>query len=250
MNIVCFPIQTMDISVLKEILRGGLDKMREADIVLLGGHSVDDQELKYGLSVTGTIDPKKVLRKEGAQPGDKLLLTKPLGTGIISTAVKGGIASKEAADQVAVSMATLNRRASEIMMKTGVHACTDITGFGLLGHAAEMIENTEVGMVIYAGQVPFFPEARQLADMGMIPAGLYRNRDFRKDMVELLTGIDQFQSDIMFDPQTSGGLLMAVPEKKAQAMLIDMHQAGIVSAAIIGEINDNPKGRIIVKITQ
>ena len=250
MNIVCFPIQTMDISILKEILRGGLDKMREADIVLLGGHSVDDQELKYGLSVTGTIDPKKVLRKEGARLGDKLILTKPLGTGIISTAIKGDMASKEAIGRIIKSMSTLNRKASEIMMKTGVDACTDITGFGLLGHAAEMVENTTIGIIIYADKIPFFPEAKELADMGLIPAGLYRNRDFRKDMVELPPGIDQFQSDIMFDPQTSGGLLIAVPGEKAQAMLVDMHQAGIVSAAIIGEINDNPKGKIIVKITQ
>ncbi len=250
MNIVCFPIQTMDISVLKEILKGGLDKMREADIVLLGGHSVDDQELKYGLSVTGTIDPQQVLRKEGAQPGDKLILTKPLGTGIISTAVKGGLASKAAADQAAVSMAALNRQASEIMMKTGVHACTDITGFGLLGHAAEMIENTEVGMVIYASHVPFFPEARELADMGMIPAGLYRNRDFRKTMVEIDLEVSQFQNDILFDPQTSGGLLISVAAEKASTLLNDLHAAGVAGAAMVGEIIDHPKGKIVVKVTK
>lgn len=250
MNIVCFPIQTMDVSVLQEILKGGLDKMREAGIVLLGGHSVDDQELKYGLSVTGTIDPKNVLRKEGARPGDKLILTKPLGTGIISTAVKGGLASKEAASQAAISMAALNRQASEVMMKIGVHACTDITGFGLLGHAAEMIENTEVGMVIYAAMVPYFSEARPLADMGMIPAGLYRNRDFRKTMVEFSPEVTQFQNDILFDPQTSGGLLISVPVEKASAMLKELHSAGVSSAAVVGEVFDNPKGKIIVKVTK
>ena len=247
MNIVCFPIQTMDIAILREILRGGLEKIREAGIVLLGGHSVDDQELKYGLSVTGTIDPKKVLRKEDSRPGDRLILTKPLGTGIISTAVKGELASKEAADRVAKSMSTLNRKASEIMMKTGVDACTDITGFGLLGHAAEMVENTNVGIVIYANSVPVFPDAREMADMGMIPGGLYRNRDFRKAMVEFKRGVTKFQKTILFDPQTSGGLLIAVPEDKALSMLEKLHRAGVKDAAIIGEVVDNPKGRIIVR---
>jgi selenide, water dikinase len=249
MNIVCFPIQTMDVSILREILRGGLEKMREAEVVLLGGHSVDDQELKYGLSVTGTIDPKKVLRKEDAHPGDRLIMTKPLGTGIISTAVKAGVASKRTAGQAAKSMAALNRQASEVMMKTGVHACTDITGFGLLGHAAEMIENTDVGMVIYAGAVPFFPEANKLAELGMMPGGLYRNRDFRKGMVEFTPEISTFQADILFDPQTSGGLLMAVPKGKVAKMLKELHAAGVSSAAVVGEVVDNPKGKIIVKAT-
>jgi selenide,water dikinase len=211
---------------------------------------VDDQELKYGLSVTGTIDPENILRKEGAWPGDKLILTKPLGTGIISTAVKGGLASKAAANQAAVSMAALNRQASEIMMQTGVHACTDITGFGLLGHAAEMIENTEVGMIIYASHVPLFPEARELADMGMIPAGLYRNRDFRKTMVEIDLEVSQFQNDILFDPQTSGGLLISVAAEKASILLNDLHAAGVAGAAMVGEIIDHPKGKIVVKVTK
>ena len=158
MNIVCFPIQTMDISILREILRGGIEKIREAGVVLVGGHSVDGQELKYGLSVTGTVHPDKVIRKEGSAPGDKLILTKPLGTGIVSTAIKGGVASTQAIAKVVKSMTTLNQKASEIMQEIGVHACTDITGFGLLGHAAEMIEGTGVGMVIYANSVPIFPE--------------------------------------------------------------------------------------------
>jgi selenide,water dikinase len=247
MNIVCFPVQTMDISILHEILKGGLDKMKEAEVVLLGGHSVDDQELKYGLSVTGTIDPHRILRKESSRPGDKLILTKPLGTGIISTAVKGELASKEASDQVAKSMSALNRRASEVMQSIGVHACTDITGFGLLGHASEMIENTDVGMIVYANTVPFFPETAKLADMGLIPAGLYRNRDFRKGMVEFEPGVSTFQNDILFDPQTSGGLLMAVSPDKVNRMLDELHSAGVTNAMLIGEIIDNPKGKIIVK---
>lgn len=250
MNIVCFPIQTMDIVVLREILKGGLEKIREADVVLVGGHSVDDQELKYGLSVTGTISPQKVLRKENSKPGDRLILTKPLGTGIISTAVKAEFASKEAAVRVARSMSTLNRKASEVMQEVGVNACTDITGFGLLGHAAEMVENTNAGIVFYANSVPVFPEAKEMADMGMIPAGLYRNRDFRKAMVEFKPGVNQFQMDILFDPQTSGGLLIAVPEDKAQPMLEELHLAGVKDAVIIGEVVENPKGKIIVKTAQ
>jgi selenide,water dikinase len=250
MNIVCFPIQTMDIVVLREILKGGLEKIREADVVLVGGHSVDDQELKYGLSVTGTINPQKVLRKENSKPGDRLILTKPLGTGIISTAVKAEFASKEAANRVARSMSTLNRKASEVMQEVGVNACTDITGFGLLGHAAEMVENTNAGIVFYANSVPVFPEAKEMADMGMIPAGLYRNRDFRKAMVEFKPGVNQFQMDILFDPQTSGGLLIAVPEDKAQPMLEELHLAGVKDAVIIGEVVENPKGKIIVKTAQ
>ena len=247
MNIVCFPIQTMDVSILKEILLGGLEKMREADVVLVGGHSVDDQELKYGLSVTGTIHPQKVLRKEGSKPGDRLILTKPLGTGIISTAVKGEFASKESANLISKSMSTLNRKASEVMQEIGANACTDITGFGLLGHAAEMIENTDIGMVIYAEAVPVFPEAEELAAMGMIPGGLYRNRNFRKSIVEFKPDVSQFRMDVLFDPQTSGGLLISVSEDKAQDVLERLHQAGITKAAIIGEVVANPKGRIIVE---
>lgn len=250
MNIVCFPIQTMDVSILRQILLGGIEKMREADVVLVGGHSVDDQEPKYGLSVTGTIHPQRILRKEGLKAGDRLILTKPLGTGIISTAIKGEFASKEAAERITKSMSTLNRKASEIMQEIGANACTDITGFGLLGHAAEMVEGTNVGMVIYANSVPIFPEAKELAAMGMIPGGLHRNRDFRKPMVEFKPEVDEFQSEILFDPQTSGGLLISVSEDKAQGMLDRLHQAGVAEAAFVGEVVDNPKAKIIVRATQ
>ena len=145
------------------------------------------------------------------------------------------------------SMATLNRKASELMQATGVNACTDITGFGFLGHAAEMIEGTDVGMVIDSAKVPFFPEARGLAEMGMIPGGLHRNRDFRKNMVDIDQGVPQYLADILFDPQTSGGLLISVPERKASRLLERMHEEGITEAAIIGEVVAEPKGRIIVR---
>jgi len=247
MNIVCFPQKTMAMSVLTDILKGGLDKMHEAGVVLVGGHSVEDDELKYGLSVTGTIHPGRVVLNSGARAGDRLILTKPLGTGIISTAIKGGVASEAAAARIVKSMSALNQKASELMQATGVNACTDVTGFGLLGHAAEMVEGTNVGMVIDSAAVPFFPEAKELAEMGMIPGGLHRNRDFRKDMVDIAGDVPQYLADILFDPQTSGGLLISVPAKKAMGLLEKMHEAGISEAAIIGEVVAEPKGRITVR---
>jgi len=247
LNIVCFPVKAMDISILREILKGGIEKMREAGVVLVGGHSVEDAELKYGLSVTGVIHPDKVILNQGAKVGDKLILTKPLGTGIISTALKGGEASEQAVAKSVNSMTTLNRKASELMLTVDVHACTDITGFGLLGHACEMIEGTDVGMIIHPEAVPYFPEAKEYAEMGMVPGGTTRNRDFRIKMVEIDKNVSKFMVDILFDPQTSGGLLMAVPAADAEPLLKRMHREGIVAAALIGEIVAKPKGRIVVR---
>lgn len=247
MNIVCFPIGSMDISILKAILAGGLDKLHEAGVTLVGGHSVDDAELKYGLSVTGVIHPHRVVLNSGAQAGDKIILTKPLGTGIISTALKGGVAGEAAVSRAVSSMATLNKRASELMMVAGVHACTDVTGFGLLGHACEMIEGTEVGMVINSRSVPVFPEAREFAQRGLIPGGLHRNRQYRQDMVEISQQVPEYLADILFDPQTSGGLLMAVPALLAGALLGQLHRDGITEAAIIGEVVAEPRCRIMIE---
>ena len=247
LNIVCFPREILDISVLKDILAGGLDKMREAGVILVGGHSVEDPELKYGLSVTGTIHPARVVLNSGARAGDRLILTKPLGTGIIATAIKAGVAGEAAVAAIVVSMSALNRRASELMLAAGVHACTDVTGFGLIGHAAEMVDRTEVGMVIQASAVPCFPGARELAEMGMLPGGLQRNRDFRQHMVSFESGVPPYLADIICDPQTSGGLLIALPEEKAPGLLDRLHAEGITGAAIIGEVVAEPKGRIIVR---
>ena len=247
LNIVCFPKDTMDFAILKEVLKGGLDMMHEAGVILLGGHTVDDPELKYGLAVTGTIHPDKVVHNHGAKPGDRLILTKPLGTGIISTAIKRGTASKEAIAAVTKSMTTLNKAAAENMLAVGVNACKDITGFGLLGHAAEMVEGTEVGFIIEAGAVPIFPAAKALAEAGMVPGGTGRNRDFRKSMIDIDKKVPQYLQDILFDPQTSGGLLIAVPGKKASGLLDNLHEAGIKEAEVIGEVVGEPKGRIIVR---
>jgi len=247
MNIVCFPVKTMDISVLRAILAGGLDKMREAGVVLVGGHSVEDKELKYGLSVTGLIHPSKVIPNSGSKAGDKLILTKPLGVGIINTALKGDMVDPVTVDKVVRCMATLNNKASELMRNTVVHACTDITGFGLLGHACEMIENTEVGIVFNSAAVPYFPEAKDLAEMGLIPEGLHRNREFRAHMVEVEEQVPLYMADILFDPQTSGGLLIALPAENADEFLSALHREGVADAALIGEVVAEPKGKIIVR---
>jgi selenide,water dikinase len=245
MNIVCFPVKKMDIAILREILRGGMDKMREAGVLLVGGHSVEDDELKYGLSVTGVIHPDKVLLNRGGRAGDSLILTKPLGTGIVSTALKGDMADKTLVAKSVTVMTTLNRAATELMMETpDVHACTDITGFGLLGHLAEMIDGTEVGAVIRASSVPFFPELREFVEMGVVPGGLHRNRAFRSSMIDIGSGCPDWMVDIFFDPQTAGGLLIAVSENQAESLIKKMHTHGIVEAAIIGEIVAEPKGRI------
>jgi selenide, water dikinase len=246
LNIVCFPKDTMDLSILHKVLEGGLAIMHEAGVVLLGGHTVDDPELKYGLAVTGTIHPTKVVHNNTARPGDKLILTKPLGTGIVSTAIKRGAASKAAVARIVKSMTALNRTASELMLEVGVNACKDITGFGLLGHAAEMVEGSDVGFVIDASAVPLFSEAKEYYDMGMVAGGLGRNRDYRKHMVDVDPKVPKFLQDIFFDPQTSGGLLIAVPRAKAQSLLKKLRSAGVAEAAIIGEVAAEPKGRIRV----
>lgn len=245
MNIICFP-QNGDVAVLQEILRGGFDKMSEAGVLLVGGHSVDDPEIKYGLSVTGKVHPDKVLRNEGALPGDKLILTKPIGTGIVSTAIKAGMASVEAEERIIRSMNTLSRIPAELMENFQVHACTDITGFGLLGHACEMVEGTSVGMTVHATSVPVFEEAPAYIKMGLIPGGAYRNEKYRQSVVNIGEGVSDDVVKLMFDPQTSGGLLIALPEDEATELLNRLHSEGIRDAAVIGEITEDHPGRIRV----
>ncbi len=246
MNIVCFPVKTMDLVVLKEILKGGLDKLMEAEVTLVGGHSVEDNELKYGLSVTGTIHPDKVLRNHGTKVGDKLILTKALGTGIINTALKGDMASDKAVAKSIDCMITLNKVAAELMLGYNISACTDVTGFGLLGHASEMIEGTNVGMKIYAESVPYIAEAAEYAKMGLLPAGLHRNREFRENIVQIGQNVPKYLQDILYDPQTSGGLLIAVNDSDTERLLNQMQNAGVSDARIAGETIAEPKGKIIV----
>jgi len=247
LNIICFPAKNLDAAILHEILRGGSDKMQEAGVLLVGGHSVDDNEIKYGLSVTGTVHPGSVLRNAGAVPGDALILTKPLGTGIISTALKAEMADKLAVQKIIRSMKELNRKPAEIMKDYPVSACTDVTGFGLIGHAAEMVEGTGTGMTILASQVPFFQEALVYAGMGLIPGGAYRNREFRTLMIEVEHGIDDAMMNLLHDPQTSGGLLISLPGSDAQDLVEALRAKGIADAAVIGEITEENPGKIIVK---
>jgi selenide,water dikinase len=247
MNIACFPSCDMEISVLNEILQGGLQKMREAEVVLAGGHTVDDPELKYGLAVTGRVHPERIITNCGARDGDLLILTKPIGTGIVNTAIKGDLAGREATAAAAESMCALNRRAAELMTGTVVHACTDITGFGLLGHAAEMVDGERVGLVIHARSVPLLPDADRYCEMGLLPAGLYRNRDFRAPMVDEDPSLPATLIDLLFDPQTSGGLLIALPPQEAESLVASMHDQGISAAAIIGEVTGAAPGRIAIR---
>lgn len=247
MNIVCFPIKSMDISVLKDILRGGADKMAEAKVVLVGGHSVDDVELKYGISVTGIVHPERLLTNSGARVGDKLILTKPLGIGIISTAAKAGQVDKKTIAKITKAMATLNNVASELMQEVGVDACTDITGFGFLGHAAQMAQNSQVGFKIDSDSVPFFPKAVDFAKRGLGPAGLHRNREYYSSMVKIARRVPIHVQDILFDPQTSGGLLICVSSDKTETLLKRLQKAGVKEAAVVGEVVSRPKGAVTVK---
>jgi selenide,water dikinase len=246
LNVVCFPSGAMDLAVLHEVLEGGLNAMHEAGVVLLGGHTVDDPELKYGLAVTGTVRPDDVVHSNTARPGDALILTKPLGTGVISTAIKAGVAAPQAVARITASMTALNRAASELMQEVGVHACKDVTGFGLLGHAAEMIVGADVGFEIDSAAVPVFPEALEYAGKGMVPGGTGRNRDYVAHLLDMGSGVSSVMQDILHDPQTSGGLLIAVPQSKAHALLSRLHQKGVKEAAIIGKVTAANNGRIKV----
>jgi selenide,water dikinase len=246
MNLVAFPVKDMDISILRQILEGGLHKMTEAGVVLVGGHSVEDKELKYGLSVTGFVHPDKVLTKGNLKPGDQLILTKALGTGIINTAIKGEFASPEIIDTVIQLMATLNRDAAEVMKRYPVRACTDITGFGFLGHLAEMVQDSRLGLQIHPGRIPILPETLNYAGMGLLPAGAFKNREFYEGFVEMAPSVDRLLQDVLFDPQTSGGLLISLEGSDADDLLRELTEKGIRDAAIVGEVVSEPKGKILV----
>jgi len=246
MNIVCFPLKALDISVLQDILKGGIDKMREANVVLVGGHSIEDKELKYGLSVTGIVHPKKMLTNSGAMVGDKLILTKALGTGIVNTALKAGLANEKTIDKVTKSMATLNKEAAEIMQQFEIHACTDITGFGFIGHTSQLAKNSQVSIKINSASVPFFIEAKDFANQGMCPGGLQRNREFYGDMVEFSIEVADYINDLLFDPQTSGGLLIVLAEKEANQLLNKLQEAGVQDSAIIGEVISKTQGKLLI----
>ncbi len=235
LNILCFP-KKGDKEILKAILQGGAEKVREAGAVLAGGHSVDDQEIKYGLAVVGTVHPKHFITNAGARPGDVLFLTKPLGTGIIATAIKGDLVDKNVVTRTVKIMATLNRAAAEVMNKVGANAATDITGFGLLGHALEMAQASKVQLVISASKVPIIKEALELLRLGLIPEGDYENVRFCEKSVEIAPEVDQNLALLLHDAQTSGGLLISVARDKAQAFYEELLKKGVFEAAQIGHV--------------
>jgi selenide,water dikinase len=234
LNIVCFPKGKMDIRVLGDVLKGGAEKAHEAGVAVIGGHSIIDEEIKYGMAVTGVIHPDKIIRNVGVQEGDALILTKPLGTGIITTALKKGKAPKESVQAAIASMATLNDTASKIMRGYPVHACSDITGFGLLGHALAMASGSSVTLIFESAKLPLLRRAHRLAEKGYLTGGCKRNREYLKDKVTLDGSIREGLVEVAFDPQTSGGLLIAVPQKHALKLVAELQSSGLKSAAAIG----------------
>ena len=234
LNIVGFPKGKLDLAILGEILGGGAERIREAGAVVVGGHSLIDEELKYGMAITGIIHPDRVIRNVGVQEGDALVLTKPLGTGIISTALKKRKAPKKSVSAAVVSMITLNRTASTIMRSFPVHACSDVTGYGLLGHALEMAKGSGVTVILQSATLPVLPGATLLAEKGYLTGGCKRNRDYLKDKVTVDRSIREGLVEVAFDPQTSGGLLIAVPEKVAPRLVKALQANGVTAATTIG----------------
>jgi selenide,water dikinase len=220
--------------ILGEILRGGAEKVKESGAVVIGGHSIIDDEIKFGMAVTGTIHPDKILRNVGVQEGDALILTKALGTGIISTALKRGKASKESVDEAVRSMTTLNAAAASVMRNFSVHACSDITGFGLLGHALEMASGSNVTIVIEAAKMPLLHGAPGLAEKGYITGGCKRNRDYLSDKMAIEPALREGLVEVAIDPQTSGGLLIAVAKRHASQLVDELHKAGVKEATTVG----------------
>ena len=234
LNIVCFPKGKMDIQVLGEILKGGAEKVREAGAVVVGGHSIIDEEIKYGMAITGVIHPDRIIRNVGIQEGDALILTKPLGTGIITTALKKGKAPKESIQAAISSMLSLNKIAAKIMRSHAVHACSDVTGYGLMGHALEMASGSSVTLILESAKLPILHRAPRLAEKGYLTGGCKRNRDYLKDKTTIDKTIREGLVETALDPQTSGGLLIALAQKRAPRLVEELQDNGVKAAAVIG----------------
>lgn len=244
MNIVCFP-EDLCASTIEGILRGGHDKVREANAMVVGGHTIEDKEPKYGLSVTGFIHPDNVMKNSSAKTGDILVLTKPIGVGVVNTAFKADMAEKQSYEEAILSMKTLNKIAKDAMMKVGANACTDVTGFGLMGHAFEMAEGSGKTLHLHTDSIPTIHGALELASMGIIPAGAYANMEHIKDEVLVKDGVAQNIIDCMYDPQTSGGLLISLPAEKKDEILKEL-EANVTPYAVIGEVTDKQEYYIVV----
>lgn len=246
MNIVCYPSKTLGTAALAEIMKGGADKVLEAGALIVGGHSVEDNEPKYGLSVTGLVHPQQLITNDAAQVGDALVLTKPLGSGLVLTAVKADLAGAGELEAAVQAMSTLNKEAAAVMTEIGVSAATDITGFGFLGHARELALASGVAMEISFGSMPLLPGALRAAEMGLVPGGAYANREYVADSLEV-TGqaVGERELDVLCDPQTSGGLLISVPAVKEAVFLKTLAARG-VPAALVGRVIEGPAGKIKV----
>lgn len=244
MNVMCVNLK-MGQDAIRLILEGGYSKAYESGVIITGGHTIEDKEPKYGLSVTGFVHPQKLLRNSSARPGDVLILTKPLGVGILMTAAQGDFVAQPLLQRLYAQMAQLNKTARDVMVRCDVHSCTDVTGFGLLGHACEMADGSGTTIHFYTSSIPFHKEALDMAAMGFIPAGAYRNRDFAAGRV-LADGIDKGMMDVLYDPQTSGGLLIAVSEKDAVPLERALKDV-LPCAAIIGYVTAREGKSIVIE---
>lgn len=237
-SVVCFPKDQLDIAYLREMTAGGLDALIEAEAALVGGHSIDDLEPKFGYSVTGIVDRDRLFLNNTVRPGDAIILTKPLGTGVINTALRASMASELSIEAAERSMSALNKSAAEILSRFDVSACTDVTGFGLIGHLCEMIQSSAYGAALSISSIPLLPDVREYISTGLIPEGTYRNKAFRSGFIDDPDSLDPDDVDILFDPQTSGGLLFTVREADTKKLLEMMHSSGI-AAAQIGLVNEH-----------
>ncbi len=238
LSIVGFPKDTLEINHLRKIMEGGLDKLIEAGTALVGGHSLEDDEVKFGFAVTGIIHPEKVMRNNTLKPDQSLILTKPLGTGAINTALRAEMVSEEALKEAIQAMSTLNKSAADIISEYPVSACTDVTGFGLLGHACEMMTGTDTGIHISVKNLKIFPDVMEYLSMGLIPAGTYRNKKYRMKYISNPENVKEETLDLLFDPQTSGGLLFAVPRQYASEIMQKLTDAGL-TPSLAGETTTN-----------
>jgi selenide,water dikinase len=246
LNIVGYPPKTVPLWALDEILKGGAEKAREAEVAIIGGHTIKTKEPIYGLAVVGTVHPHRIISNAGAKPGDTLVLTKPLGTGIITTAIKRGLVDEEVIKRVVKIMASLNKHASESMLQVGVGACTDITGFGLLGHLCELVQTSKVGAKVHVSRVPLIDPVGKLAKDRVVPGGTLANLKYAQESVDWEEGIAEEEKLILCDAQTSGGLLISVPGNKEAALLDSLRANGVEDAQVIGEITEDQRCRIQV----
>ncbi len=247
LSIIGFPIETMSHRIMNQILRGGVDKMKEAGVSIVGGHSIKDNEVKFGFAVTGTINPKKIITNNKAQPGDILVLTKPIGTGVIGFASQIGKASAESLNTISRSMAELNKIPAEVMMDMEVKTATDVTGFGLMGHLSEIAAQSKVTIEIFADQVPVFSEVFDYIRQGMISGAIERNKEFASQYVTASPEVKEERETVLYDPQTSGGLLIAIHPDGAEELVSRLKKKGIDFTTVIGSVVSKSDGQIILK---